>query len=109
MNTDEGVVAEEEEEELEEAKDISEEVEGDSLDEAVAVVAAPLAEPFPLSSTSSFDLVFSDLRPFSRSSLFIGPDDDFPATAPVLVLVLLVTTVMAPGSSSQLRAFTSAD
>lgn len=97
IKTDEGEVAEEEDE-LEEADDIKEEVDGDSLDDA------PVAEAFLLTSTSSFDLFFSGLRTFRRSSLFIGPTpEDLPVT------VALVVVVVVPGSSSQLRAFTRAD
>lgn len=69
--TDDGEVAEEEEE-LDEAEDMSEEVDGDSFE-----------GPFPL-DTSSFDLVLlaTDLRLFKPSNLFIGPvllDDVVPA------------------------------
>lgn len=100
IKTDEGEVAEEEEE-LEDAEDIREEVEGDSLDDAAAAVA----EAFLLTSTSSFDWFFSGLRTFSRSSLFIGPTpEDLPTT-----VALVVVVVMAAGSSSQLRAVTRAD
>ena len=75
IKTDEGDVVEEDEE-FDEADDINEEVDGDNLDALLLLV-----------DTSSLDLVLSDLRPFRRSNLFIGPD-------------LLVLLLAALGSSS---------